>query len=254
MRQAGTQRDAGLGEGGGLCVHPRHLPARRVDIAAPQQRLQPGLVRVRRQIGGIFGQDGAFGGLVKTAVAPALADQGGAPSGIAARHQGFAQPHPSDAGSGRTRAEPGDYLGGIHVWSDRLFGARIKRVPQRPVRRHFHNRVYVGEFGAAVPVQRIAPLQQLAGHAVLPLIAQRQGIGPVAFAGGSEGTNKKLVIGGGQDSQAGGMDAGGNGGGVRHRRGRNGCHIGDLPKRHHRDGGGGENPDKPAYACRPWSA
>ena len=98
---------------------------------------------------------------------------------VAGGDQRFAQPDAADAGIGLAAVEPGDDLRRRHAGCpegrhDRRFGPGLQRALERPGGRDLHHRVDIGEFGAAVAVQGIAPLQQLARGGVLALVAQRQ--------------------------------------------------------------------------------
>src|SRR5665213_4505558 len=113
----------------------------------------------------------ALGEFVEAAFTPAPADPDCTLGGITRRRNRFAQPDVTD-GRGRGAAiEPSENGVRRHVAGDGGFAPGIERGAAWRVRRQPDHRVYLGEFGAAVAVHGIAPLQELAGDTVLALIA-----------------------------------------------------------------------------------
>ncbi len=195
MGETRRERDARLRQRRGLGVHPRHLPPCRCYFVAPQQRVQPRLVGFRGQIGRVPLHDSGFRRLVETAIAPALTDQRAAARGVAAGCQRLAQPDLANGGNGRALPEPLDDLGRRHLRRNIGLGAGIERIAQGPVRRHLQRRVDICESGAAVFIQRITPLQQLARHRVLALIAKGDRVHPVGPGRCRESAGENIVIG-----------------------------------------------------------
>ena len=204
--QSGGQRDAGIGDVGGGRVHPCDQPPCRAGLAAPQEVVQPRPVIGRCQQAAVLLHDGQLHVRLEAAIGPALADQQRAARLFARRHECFAQPDLADAGVGIARPEPGDHLCRRHLGRQGGFGARLQGAAQWPLGGALgigiaDYRVNLGERGAAVPVQGIAPFQQPPGQPVLPLGGEAACRGPVAAPGGFKSALENVVIGGRQIAQ-----------------------------------------------------
>ena len=213
LGQARCQRDAGIGDVGGGGIHPRDQPPRRAGLAAPQQIVQPRPVVGRGQQAAVLLHDGQFHIRLKTAIGPALADQQRTARLLATGHQRFAQPYLADAGIGFALAEPGDHLSRCHIRGQGGFRARLQGAAQRPLGsalgvRVADHRVDLGKSGAAILVQGVAPLQQPLGQIVLSLGCDAARRRPVAAAGGLEGAQENVVVGGRQVAQPAGPHCG----------------------------------------------
>ena len=204
---ASDQRDPGIGNVGGLPLHPRGGAPGGGDLAAPEQIVHPGAIAFGRQKRPVFLHDGQFDGEIKAAFGPALTDQRCAAGLFAGLHQRLAQPDLADGGIGRLGAEPGDQRGGGHVRRDGGLGARLQGAAQRPGPGAgrgsgvFDHRVDLGEGRAAVLVQGIAPFQQPPGGCVLALCRQGARAHPVALGRSLEGAHEQVMLRSGQKTE-----------------------------------------------------